>query len=76
MALEADLGQAANIPLLFDQCEEGLGRGWAWVGPGLGPVDILVNRNGHLRQARRPPQPLETEVAAFADVAALFDIAQ
>ena len=39
----------------------------------LGKIDDLVAAVEHSRQ---PPQPLETEVAAFADVAALFDIAQ
>jgi transposase len=39
----------------------------------LGKVDDLV---AAAAQAHRPPQPLETEVAAFGDVAALFDIAR
>ena len=39
----------------------------------LGKIDDLVAAAEHSRQ---PPQPLETEVAAFADSAALFDIAQ
>lgn len=39
----------------------------------LGKIDDLVAAAEH---SRLPPQPLETEVAAFADVAALFDIAQ
>jgi transposase len=39
----------------------------------LGKIDDLVAAAEHSRQ---PPQPLETEVAAFADIAALFDIAQ
>ena len=39
----------------------------------LGKIDDLV---AAAEIARQPPQPLETEVAAFADVAALFDIAQ
>ena len=39
----------------------------------LGKIDDLVAAAEHSRQ---PPQPLETEVAAFADTAALFDIAQ
>ena len=39
----------------------------------LGKIDDLV---AAAELARQPLQPLETEVAAFADVAALFDIAQ
>lgn len=39
----------------------------------LGKIDDLVAAAEHSRQ---PPQPLETVVAAFADTAALFDIAQ
>src|SRR5450759_1849233 len=39
----------------------------------LGKIDDLVAAAEHSRQ---PPQPLETEVAAFADIAALFDIDQ
>ncbi len=39
----------------------------------LGKIDDLVAAAEHSQQ---PPQPLETEVAAFADIAALFDIAQ
>jgi transposase len=39
----------------------------------LGKIDDLV---AAAEQSRQPPQPLETEVAAFADSAALFDIAQ
>ena len=39
----------------------------------LGKVDDLV---AAAAQVHRPPQPLETEVAAFGDVAALFDIAR
>ena len=39
----------------------------------LGKIDDLVAAAEHSQQ---PPQPLETEVAAFADTAALFDIAQ
>lgn len=39
----------------------------------LGRIDDLVAAAEHSRQ---PPQPLETVVAAFADSAALFDIAQ
>ena len=38
----------------------------------LGRIDDLV---AAAEQAHQPPQPLETEVAAFADAAALFDIA-
>ncbi|HZL66129.1 MAG TPA: IS1634 family transposase [Candidatus Limnocylindrales bacterium] len=39
----------------------------------LGKIDDLV---AAAEFAHQPPQPLETEVAAFADVAALLDIAQ
>jgi transposase len=39
----------------------------------LGKIDDLVAAAEHSHQ---PPQPLETEVAAFADTAALFDVAQ
>ncbi len=39
----------------------------------LGKLEDLVVA---AEASREPPQPLETEVAAFADVAALFDIAQ
>jgi transposase len=39
----------------------------------LGKIDDLVAAAEHSRQ---PPQPLETEVAAFADTAALLDIAR
>ena len=39
----------------------------------LGKIDDLVAAAEGLKH---PPQPLETEVAAFGDVAALFDIAQ
>ena len=39
----------------------------------LGKIDDLV---AAAELSRQPPQPLETEVAAFADTAALFDIAQ
>ena len=39
----------------------------------LGKIEDLVAAT---EAARQPPPPLETEVAAFADVAALFDIAQ
>ncbi len=39
----------------------------------LGKIDDLVAAAEHSQQ---PPQPVETEVAAFADSAALFDIAQ
>lgn len=38
----------------------------------LGKIDDLV---AAAEQSHQPPQPLETEVAAFADAAALFDIA-
>ena len=38
----------------------------------LGKIEDLVTA---AEQSHLPPQPLETEVAAFADVAALFDIA-
>src|ERR1035437_10824377 len=36
----------------------------------LGKIDDLVAAADHSRQ---PPQPLETEGAAFGDIAALFD---
>src|SRR5450759_2165769 len=39
----------------------------------LGKIDHLVAAAEHSQQ---PPQPLQTEVAAFAASAALFDIAQ
>jgi transposase len=39
----------------------------------LGKIEDLVASS---EASRQPPQPLETDVAAFADVAALFDIAQ
>src|SRR6202521_5905011 len=39
----------------------------------LGKIDDMV---AAAEQSQHPPQPLETEVAAFADIAALFDIAQ
>lgn len=39
----------------------------------LGKIEDLV---ATVEQSRLPPQPLETEVAAFGDVAALWDIAQ
>jgi transposase len=39
----------------------------------LGKIDDLVAAAEH---SQPPPQPLETEVAAFGDTAALFDIAQ
>src|ERR1035438_8943985 len=39
----------------------------------LGKIDDLVAAVEHSNQ---PPQPLETDVAAFGDSAALFDIAQ
>jgi transposase len=39
----------------------------------LGKIEDLVAAAEHSNQ---PPQPLETDVAAFADAAALFDIAQ
>ena len=39
----------------------------------LGKIDDLV---AAAERSQQPPQPLETEVAAFADSAALFDIAQ
>src|SRR3984885_11973927 len=39
----------------------------------LGKIDDLV---AAAERSQRAPQPLETEVAAFADIAALFDIAQ
>ncbi len=39
----------------------------------LGKLDELIAAT---QSSRQPPQPLETEVAAFGDVAALFDIAQ
>lgn len=39
----------------------------------LGKIEDLVVA---AEQSHQPPQPLETEVAAFGDVAALFDIAQ
>ena len=39
----------------------------------LGKIDDLV---AAAELSHQPPQPLETEVAAFADTAALFDIAQ
>ncbi|MGH9556203.1 MAG: IS1634 family transposase [Terriglobales bacterium] len=39
----------------------------------LGKIDDLV---ATAEQSRQPPQPLETEVAAFGDVAALFDLAR
>ena len=39
----------------------------------LGKIDDLVAAAEGLKH---PPQPLETEVAAFGDIAALFDIAQ
>ena len=40
----------------------------------LGKIDDLVAAAAE--HSRQPPQPLQTEVAAFADTAALFDIAQ
>jgi transposase len=39
----------------------------------LGKLDDLV---AAVEQSRLPPQPLQSQVAAFADVAALWDIAQ
>ena len=39
----------------------------------LGKIDDLV---AAAERSQQPPQPRETEVAAFADAAALFDIAQ
>ena len=39
----------------------------------LGKIDDLV---AAAERSQQPPHPLETEVAAFADAAALFDIAQ
>src|ERR1035437_3739757 len=39
----------------------------------LGKIDDLV---AAAERSQQPPQPLETVVAAFADSAALFDIAQ
>ena len=39
----------------------------------LGKIEDLVQA---AEQSHQPPQPVETEVAAFGDVAALFDIAQ
>lgn len=39
----------------------------------LGKIDDLV---AAAERSQQPPQPLETEVAAFADIAALLDIAQ
>ncbi|MFN0103333.1 MAG: IS1634 family transposase [Bryobacteraceae bacterium] len=39
----------------------------------LGNIDELV---AAAQRSHQPPQPLETEVAAFGDIAALFDIAQ
>jgi transposase len=39
----------------------------------LGKIDDLV---AAAERSQQPPQPLETEIAAFADAAALFDIAQ
>jgi transposase len=39
----------------------------------LGKIDDLV---AAAERSQQPPQPLETEVAAFGDSAALFDIAQ
>jgi len=39
----------------------------------LGKIDDLV---AAAERSQQPPQPLETEVAAFGDTAALFDIAQ
>jgi transposase len=39
----------------------------------LGKIDDLV---AAAERSQQPPQPLETEVAAFGDAAALFDIAQ
>lgn len=39
----------------------------------LGKIDDLV---AAAERSQQPPQPLETEVAAFADAAALLDIAQ
>ncbi len=39
----------------------------------LGKIDDLV---AAAERSQQPPQPVETDVAAFADAAALFDIAQ
>jgi hypothetical protein len=39
----------------------------------LGKIDDLL---AAAERSQQPPQPLETEIAAFADAAALFDIAQ
>ena len=39
----------------------------------LGSIDEMV---AAAERSHQPPQPLETEVASFADTAALFDIAQ
>ena len=39
----------------------------------LGKIDGLV---AAAERSQQPPQPLETGVAAFGDIAALFDIAQ
>src|SRR6266849_686523 len=39
----------------------------------LGKIEDLVSA---AEGSRQPPQPLETEVAAFGDVAALCDLAQ
>ena len=39
----------------------------------LGSLENLI---ASVEQSRQPPQPLETEVAAFGDVAALWHIAE
>ena len=39
----------------------------------LGKLDDLI---AAVEGFRQPPRPLETEVACFGDIAALFDIAQ
>ena len=81
MELWYDLSMASLTPKLIDghtyyyarYCQRVDGKPKIVRTVYLGNIDTMV---AAAERSHQPPQPLETEVAAFADVAALFDIAQ
>lgn len=61
-ALELDLSEAANIPVLFDACEAS-----------FGPVDILINNHTHCVQETFDPARVDAESAIILTNAESID---